>query len=186
MVDKVKSLEDLQSIAEAMRRQGKRLVFTNGCFDLLHVGHIRYLQAARELGDALVVGLNSDASVRAIKGPSRPLVPETERAEVLAALGCVDYVVIFAEPTAERVVAVLQPDIYVKGGDYKATDQQSEQPDKKAAESGQRATAAAALKIAPEMRVVQQYGGKVVVVPYSSGYSTTVLIENILQTYGRG
>ena len=161
-----------------MRQARQRLVFTNGCFDLLHVGHIRYLQAARELGDALLLGLNSDSSVRAIKGPSRPLVPQAERAEVLAALQCVDFVVIFDEPTAENLVEALQPDIYVKGGDYKAT---AAQPVDAAQPGGE----APALKIAPEMRVVQQYGGEIVVLPYSSGHSTTFLIENILQTYGR-
>jgi rfaE bifunctional protein nucleotidyltransferase chain/domain len=186
MLDKVKSLEDLQAIAADMRQQGKKLVFTNGCFDLLHVGHIRYLQAARALGDALVIGLNSDASVRAIKGPSRPLVPEMERAEVLAALGCVDYVVIFAEPTADRLVAALRPDIYVKGGDYRAADQPGAVQDNENRGAGEQGRGLVALKIAPEMRVVQRYGGKIVVLPYTSGYSTTVLIESILQTYGRG
>src|SRR5690606_6559395 len=99
-------------------RAGRRLVFTNGAFDLLHAGHVTYLQAARALGDLLVVGLNSDASVRGYKGPSRPLVPETQRGIVLAALRAVDYVTLFAAPTAEALVEALRPDIYVKGGDY--------------------------------------------------------------------
>ena len=110
----------MRRVVVQMRARGKLMVFTNGCFELLHVGHIRYLQAARALGDALVVGLNSDESVRAIKGPPRPLVPQAERAELLAALGCVDYVVIFDEPTAEALVGALKPEVYVKGGDYRA------------------------------------------------------------------
>src|SRR5205814_4025119 len=103
---KIIDMDQLAERARELRRGGKRLVVTNGCFDLLHVGHVRYLQAARRLGDFLAVGINSDASVRALKGPERPLVPERERAEVLAALACVDAVVIFAEPTAEHLVAV--------------------------------------------------------------------------------
>lgn len=177
MVDKVKTLAEMLAMAKDMRAHGQNMVFTNGCFELLHVGHIRYLQAARALGDVLVVGLNSDESVRIIKGPPRPLVPEMERAELLAALACVDYVVIFSEPTAESIVAVLQPDVYVKGGDYKAVG------GVQGAGSGQQG--APGLKIAPEMRVVQEYGGAVVVLPYSSGHSTTFLIENILQSYGK-
>mgnify|MGYP000108344982 CR=1 FL=1 len=174
---KVKSIDEMRQVAQAMRQRGLRLVFTNGCFELLHVGHIRYLQAARDLGDALVVGLNADVSVRAIKGPPRPLVPEAERAELLASLACVDYVVMFSEPTAENLVAALRPAIYVKGGDYALVDLSSRLPD---------LPTAVGLKIAPEMRVVQQYGGRVVVLPYSSGHSTTTLIESILQSYKPG
>src|SRR5881275_839903 len=122
MSAKIVGLEELSERSEQLRAAGKKLVATNGCFDLLHVGHVRYLQAARALGDLLIVGLNSDASVRAYKGPGRPLVPQDERAELLAALRCVDYVVIFDEPTASALVSALQPDIYVKGGDYRADD----------------------------------------------------------------
>jgi D-beta-D-heptose 7-phosphate kinase/D-beta-D-heptose 1-phosphate adenosyltransferase len=173
MIEKVKTLDEMLAAAQEMRRRRQRLVFTNGCFELLHVGHIRYLQAARRLGDGLVVGLNSDTSVRTIKGAPRPLVPEQERAELLAALDCVDYVVIFPEPTAENLVGALKPDVYVKGGDY-------------AAFGGKQGSAPPpGLKIAPEMRVVQGYGGAIVVLPYSSGHSTTFLIENILQSYGK-
>lgn len=174
MESKIRTMDALQRIAAQMHAGGKRLVFTNGCFELLHVGHIRYLQASRALGDALVVGLNSDTSVRALKGAPRPIVPQAERAELLAALGCVDYVVIFGELTAERLVAALKPDIYVKGGDYAAA---------KAALAGKEG-AATAVKPAPEMAVVQQYGGQVVVVPFSTGHSTTTLIDSILKSYG--
>jgi len=115
---KVLSLEELLPIRERLKAEGKTLVLTNGHFDLLHVGHVRCLQQAKRLGDVLVVGLNSDASTRALKGSGRPLVPQEERAEVLAALECVDYVVIFEERTAERLVAALKPEVYVKGGDW--------------------------------------------------------------------
>lgn len=132
------------------------VVFTNGHFDLLHVGHLRYLQAARALGDALVVGLNSDASTAARK-PGRPLVPEAERAELLAALGCVDVVVIFDAPTANALVEALRPDIYVKGGDWGRPD-------------GPRP---------PEAEIVTTYGGQVAFLPYVPDRSTTLIIQRI-------
>src|SRR5438094_8658231 len=118
MRNKVKPGADLKKILAQRRAKGEKIVFTNGCFDLIHIGHVRYLQAARELGDLLVVGINSDASVHTYKGPDRPVVPQDERAEIVAALRCVDYAVIFDEPTAVALVQTLQPDIYVKGGDY--------------------------------------------------------------------
>lgn len=116
---KIRNRSDLVTILKEHRAQGRRIVFTNGCFDLMHVGHTRYLQAARNLGDLLVVGVNSDASVRGLrKGPGRPIVPEAQRAEVLAALACVDYVVLFDEPDPKTLIADLQPDVLVKGGDW--------------------------------------------------------------------
>src|SRR5579884_4167495 len=120
-------LETLDFVRHA-KAEGKRVVFTNGVFDLLHVGHVRYLQEARALGDALVVGLNSDASARAIKGQERPLVAQQERAELLEALSCVDAVVIFDEPTADALLQALEPDVYVKGGDYGAQGPPEAQP----------------------------------------------------------
>src|SRR5689334_18779927 len=111
-------LAEAAAFVRAAKSAGKRVVFTNGVFDLLHVGHIRYLEEARGLGDVLIVGLNSDTSARALKGESRPLVPQSEREELLLALRCVDAVVIFDEPTADTVLAALQPQVYVKGGDY--------------------------------------------------------------------
>ncbi|HZU70194.1 MAG TPA: adenylyltransferase/cytidyltransferase family protein [Ktedonobacteraceae bacterium] len=152
--------------AEVRRRQevGERGVFTNGCFDLLHLGHVRYLEEARDLGDFLIVGLNSDASTRVLKGPGRPLVPEEERAEILAALTCIDYVTIFSEPTASELLALLRPAIYVKGGDYGM--EQSGVPD-----TGR----------LPEAKVVQQYGGVVRLIAYLPDHSTTKLIATIKQ-----
>lgn len=115
---KVKTLEEMCRVRAGMRTQGRKLVFTNGCFDILHVGHVRYLNQARTLGDALVVAINSDRSVRENKGRSRPLVPEAERAEVLAALACVDYVIVFDEATPQSVIDAIVPDVLVKGADW--------------------------------------------------------------------
>jgi glycerol-3-phosphate cytidylyltransferase len=130
------------------------VVFTNGCFDLLHPGHVSYLRAARSLGDALVVGLNSDASVYRLKGTSRPVVPEGDRAVVLDALESVDAVVLFGEDTPVRLMRELKPAVYVKGGDYKVED-------------------------LPEARVAAEIGAEVRIIPFEPGYSTTSLIEKI-------
>ena len=138
------------------KRNGRRIVFTNGCFDLLHPGHLRSLEQARALGDALIVGLNSDSSVRQLKGEGRPVLPERERAEILAALECVDAVVIFDEPTPRNVIATLLPDVLVKGGDW-AGDQIIGREEVEAA------------------------GGQVVSVPVVPGYSTTAILEKIRQ-----
>ncbi|MDE3135331.1 MAG: D-glycero-beta-D-manno-heptose 1-phosphate adenylyltransferase [Acidobacteriota bacterium] len=138
----------------AARHAGRRIVFTNGCFDLLHPGHIQSLERARSLGDALVVGVNSDRSVREVKGAGRPLVSETERAEVLAALEAVDWVVIFDDPTPRRLIAAVLPDILVKGGDW-----------------GEDAIVG--------REEVEAAGGKVVRVPVEPGYSTTDIIQRI-------
>jgi D-beta-D-heptose 7-phosphate kinase/D-beta-D-heptose 1-phosphate adenosyltransferase len=115
---KIKGRNALVKILREARRQGKKVVFTNGCFDLLHVGHVRYLERARRLGDLLVVGLNSDASVRRLKGPKRPFVRQQERSEVLGALACVDYVILFKEKTPLRLIEALAPDVLVKGSDW--------------------------------------------------------------------
>lgn len=109
---------ELARVRDEMDREGRKLVFTNGCFDILHAGHVRYLRQARALGDALAVGLNSDRSVRELKGDGRPLNPEDDRAEVLAALGCVDYVVIFGDKRATGLLREVRPHVYAKGGDY--------------------------------------------------------------------
>ena len=137
----------------------QRIVFTNGCFDLLHVGHVRYLTAAKRLGDILVVGLNSDASVRLLKGPDRPINPESNRAEILAALTVVDHVVIFQEMRVTRLISSLQPDLYVKGGDYSV-------------DSLDRG----------EVDAVRSVGAEIKIVPLVPGRSTTQLIEAIQKT----
>ena len=112
------SNKDIEFFCQVLRAGGKKVVFTNGCFDILHAGHVRYLAKARSFGDCLVLGLNSDASVRRLKGPERPINNEQDRAEVVGGLQSVDYVVIFDEPTAEQLIAKVKPDVYVKGGDY--------------------------------------------------------------------
>ncbi len=138
------------------KRNGRRIVFTNGCFDLLHPGHIQSLEQARTLGDALIVGLNSDKSVRELKGPGRPVFPELERAEILAALECVDAVVIFDELTPRSVIAALLPDVLVKGGDWPSNQIVGREE-------------------------VEAAGGRVVSIPVVPGYSTTVILEKIRQ-----
>ncbi len=151
---KVRTLEELQALIGKFKLEGRKIVFTNGCFDLLHAGHIRYLKEAKSLGDILIVGLNSDSSVRKIKGLGRPYIGEAERAEILAALEFVDYVTIFDEETPNNLISKLKPDIHVKGGDYKG-------------------------KYLPEAKIVESYGGKVVVVSKVPHKSTTALIERI-------
>ena len=143
--------ELLQRI-QALRSQNKKVVFTNGCFDLLHVGHVRYLQAAKALGDVLVVALNTDASVKKLKGPTRPVQSENDRAEILAALGCVDFTLLFGEETPERIIELIKPDVLAKGGDWKIEQ----------------------IVGAP---FVQSYGGKVFSLAFIEGKSTTKLIE---------
>ncbi len=148
------TLEDARARRIALHAQGKRLVFTNGHFDLLHVGHLDYLEKARALGDALYVGVNGDASTTRLKGAGRPLVPAVERARLLAALVPVSAAIIFEEDTADGILSVLQPDIYVKGGDYRS-------------------------KTLPERDTVQAYGGRIVLIDYLAGHSTSALIEKI-------
>jgi rfaE bifunctional protein nucleotidyltransferase chain/domain len=158
MPSKVLSLDKLITIRRQLGTEGKIVVLTNGYFDVLHVGHVRYLAQARALGDCLVVGLNCDATARRLKGEKRPLVIQEERAEVLAGLQSVDYVVIFEEDTAEALVAQIKPDVYAKGGDYEAKD-------------------------LPEAKIVATYGGKVSLLPFQEGRSTTSLVEVIVKRY---
>ena len=150
--------EQLVSILEAARGKKQRIVFTNGCFDLMHIGHTRYLQAAKALGDVLVVGVNSDASVRSLsKAPDRPIVSDAQRAEVVAALGCVDYVILFNEPDPQSLIAALQPDVLVKGGDW-------------------------AVERIIGREIVEACGGVVRTIPLVPGVSTTSLIQRIRST----
>ncbi len=144
-----------------LKREGKKVVFTNGCFDILHAGHTRYLREAKKLGDVLILALNSDSSVRAIKGEKRPIVPETERAEVVASLASVDYVTIFDELTPLELIEMLQPDVIVKGGDWAEQD-------------------------IVGAEAVAKWGGRVAIMPEIEGASTTNVIEKVLQVYGTG
>jgi D-beta-D-heptose 7-phosphate kinase/D-beta-D-heptose 1-phosphate adenosyltransferase len=155
---KITSVSLLENVLAGERQSGKKAVFTNGCFDLLHVGHVKYLQAARQLGDLLILGLNSDDSIRRLKGPSRPLIGQDERAHILAALNCIDYVVVFDEDTPLELITALRPDILVKGGDY-----------------------------TPEgvvgRELVESYGGRVELINFVDGKSTTNIINKILESY---
>ena len=159
MAEKIVGLEQLLKIREQARRSGRRVVFTNGVFDLLHRGHVEYLQKARELGDLLVIGLNSDTSVHAIKGPKRPLVPQEDRAAVLAALECVDQVVLFEEETPARLIEALLPDVLVKGADY-------------------------TVEQIAGAEAVRRNGGRVATIELTPGRSTSGLIRRIIGAYG--
>jgi rfaE bifunctional protein nucleotidyltransferase chain/domain len=154
--EKIVAWDKLPEWRAALRASGKRLVVTNGCFDLLHVGHVTYLETARQQGDALLVGVNGDDAVRQLKGPDRPVNPEHDRAAVLAALESVSGVCIFAESTATRFLAAARPDIYVKGGDYTLDTLNRE-----------------------ERSQVEQSGGKIVIMPCVPGKSTTALLKQI-------
>lgn len=147
--------KDAATFCEELRRRGKQIVFTNGCFDIIHAGHVRYLTMAKSFGDLLIVGLNTDESVRKLKGASRPINNQDDRAEVLLGLKAVDYVIFFCEPTAENLIAEVKPAVYVKGGDY-------------------------TLATLPEAKIVQIYGGRVELVNLVAGRSTTNVIEKIL------
>jgi D-glycero-beta-D-manno-heptose 1-phosphate adenylyltransferase len=152
--DKILDRESLSRALEIRRGRGEKIVFTNGCFDILHVGHARYLAEARELGDLLVVGVNSDLSVRGLKGANRPIVPETERAEMLAHLESVDFVCLFDEERPDALIEIVRPHVHAKGGDYRPED-------------------------LPEARVVRKHGGEVVILSLSKGKSSTNIIERI-------
>ena len=149
--------DQASKIAGQLKAVGQKIVFTNGCFDILHAGHVRYLAAARALGDKLIVGLNSDQSVRNLKGVERPINSEEDRAEVLTALAAVDYVVIFGDRTAEGLVSEIRPDVYVKGGDYRIEE-------------------------LPEAAIVATYGGETVLVPEVPGRSSSNIIGKIKET----
>jgi len=159
MNSKIVDLEQLQALTAQLRATGKKLVVTNGCFDLLHAGHVRYLQAARALGDVLLVGINGDDSTRKLKSGGRPVNNENDRAEVLAALACVDVVTIFPELRAMRFLELAQPAIYAKGGDY-TVDTLNED----------------------EKRVLDRAGAEVRIIPFEKGYSTSALLKKVCAT----
>jgi rfaE bifunctional protein nucleotidyltransferase chain/domain len=152
---KIVAFKDLRLLAEKLHAEKRKIISTNGCFDLLHWGHLSYLAEARALGDVLVCGLNSDRSVKALKGTDRPLCPEAERSLQMAAVEAVDYVVVFDDDRPDKFLEILKPAIHTKGGDYGG-------------------------KTLPEAGVVERYGGKIVFLPYLPGYSTTALIGRLL------
>jgi rfaE bifunctional protein nucleotidyltransferase chain/domain len=155
-MSKVQALDQIGTLVSEHQAAGKTVVFANGCFDLLHVGHIRYLEAARALGDFLVLGLNGDKSVRQLKGPGRPLMNQEERAEILAALECVDYLLVFDEPTAEKVLETLKPNIHAKGTDYTRES-------------------------VPERETVLSYGGSIAIVGDPKNHSTKDFLRQIAE-----
>ena len=155
---KIKNIKELKNIVEGLKKQNKKIVTTNGVFDILHIGHIRYLKEAKKLGNVLIVAINSDSSVKKIKGPKRPLNNENDRAEALAALECVNFVTIFNEENPIKILEKIKPDIHVKGGDYKI-DQ------------------------IIEKNVVEKNHGKIALIPEVKGYSTTDLIKRIAGLY---
>lgn len=154
MLEKLKSLDELAAIAAAARAKGQTVVFTNGCFDLLHCGHVHTLRQAKAAGDVLIVAVNSDRSVKSIKTPQRPILPETDRVELIAAMEMVDYVILFDEPDPYKLIAAIKPQVLAKGGDWSSD------------------------KIIGA-DIVEADGGRVVVIPYLKGFSTTEIIERI-------
>jgi len=158
MREKIKERKELLRIIKNLKSKGKRIVFTNGCFDILHLGHVRYLEEAKSLGDILVVGVNSDSSVRKLKGPKRPILLEEERTEILSGLGCVDYITIFNEADPLKLITSLKPNLLVKGGDW--TREQI---------------------IGRE--VVERSGGELVIIPFVKGASTSNVIGTILKRF---
>jgi len=155
--DKIKNLEELKLICQQLKRDGKRVVLANGVFDIIHVGHIRYLEGARECGDVLIVAINSDNSARRLKGAGRPVVPEDERAEIVAALEVVDYVVLFDEDRPERIIEALQPDVQAKGRDY-------------------------TVESVPERALVERLGGKVCIVGDEKTHASSDIIRRIYES----
>jgi len=160
IMNKIYSREKLKKIIDRLRKEGKKIVFTNGCFDILHVGHTRYLEEAKKQGDVLVLGLNSDDSVRSLKGEKRPVIPENERADVVSALESVDFVTIFPELTPLELIEYLKPDVLVKGGDWKEEQ-------------------------VVGRKSVEKWGGRVIIIPEIKGSSTTNVIEKIIEVYGK-
>lgn len=154
---KIKSRNEIEIICRELKKSGKKIVFTNGCFDILHIGHLKLLQKAKSFGDILVLGLNTDASVQRYKGPERPVIPERQRAEMLAALSVVDYISLFDEDTPVELIKKVKPDVHVKGGDYRKED-------------------------LPETKIVEKYGGRVEIIKFIDGWSTTHIIKKINKT----
>lgn len=159
---RILTLDSLITTVKVLRKRKRKIVLTSGCFDIIHLGHVKILEMAHSIGDVLIVGLNSDSSVRHLKGHGHPIMPEMDRAEIIGALRCVDYVTIFSEMTAENLIRNVKPNVYVKGGDY---EKDYEKASRK------------------EMAAVKEYGGEVIVLPYVSGKSSTLLVKKILKLY---
>ena len=160
MADKIKTVDEIAAIATEAKKNGRRVVFTNGCFDLLHRGHVHILRQAKAAGDLLIVGMNSDSSVKSIKGPARPILPEIDRVELIAAMEMVDYIVLFDEPDPYQLIATIKPNVLAKGGDWSSD------------------------KIVGA-DIVERNGGRVAVIPYLKGFSTTEIIERIRKQNGQ-
>lgn len=160
VADKIKTVDEIAAIATEAKKNGRRVVFTNGCFDLLHRGHVHILRQAKAAGDLLIVGMNSDRSVKSIKGPARPILPEIDRVELIAAMEMVDYVVLFDEPDPYQLIATIKPNVLAKGGDWSSD------------------------KIVGA-DIVERDGGRVAVIPYLKGFSTTEIIERIRKQNGQ-
>ena len=158
MMEKVCSLDKLPNLVKKLKKDNKKIVFANGCFDVLHVGHIRYLEGAKSLGDILIVGINSDKSELQLKGTGRPVMPEEDRIEIVAALECVDYIVLFSELTVENLLGIIKPAIHAKGTDYTA-------------------------ETVPERDIVLSYGGQVAITGDRKDHSTTDIISKIQQQF---
>jgi rfaE bifunctional protein nucleotidyltransferase chain/domain len=159
MRNKIKTLEELKKVVEEHRKNGKKITTTSGSFDLLHIGHVYVLESAKTLTDILIIFLNSDSSIRELKGPNRPIVPEKERAEMLSSLECVDYIVIFNQNDPLNLIKEIKPDFHVKGGSF--------DPE----------------RIKAEKQLIESWGGKHITLPLVEGYSTTNLIDRIIKTY---
>ena len=149
-----------KKLVRDLRRKGKKVIFTNGFFDIIHVGHVKFLEKAKSLGDVLMVGINSDKSIKLIKGKRRPLMSQQERAKLVSSLNCVDYVILFDEKLPSKILSELKPDIHVKGADY-------------------------TIKKLPERKVINSYGGKIMLLPLIKGKSTTNIINKIVRVYGK-
>jgi len=160
VADKIKTVDEIAAIATEAKKNGRRVVFTNGCFDLLHRGHVHILRQAKAAGDLLIVGMNSDRSVKSIKGPARPILPEIDRVELIAAMEMVDYIVLFDEPDPYQLIATIKPNVLAKGGDWSSD------------------------KIVGA-DIVERDGGRVAVIPYLKGFSTTEIIERIRKQNGQ-
>lgn len=165
MQEKIFDEETAYNTVCALRKEGRKIVFTNGCFDILHIGHIRFLQNAKELGGFLIVAMNSDSSIKKIKGRDRPIIPQEERSEVIAALGCVDLVFIFEDTNLDRILNLFKPEIYVKGGDYVLSPKD--------------ATPSRPAIVQSERNIVESYGGRIAIIPGFDNASTTNIITRI-------